>query len=190
MVLPHAGFRIERVADAAETTLKVWSGAATGVIDVTAPADELASALADISLGGGSGQWRIETSVLSCIWPHGLAIVEDPDGVSPFLLIGDNDAMFWISGPLASERATPIENLVDDGQTVRAVAQAGEDARIDLDYVIDDEAWWQRRYALVWSPGKVLVVTAQARLADEVLARAAVDAVAQSIAHTPETSVS
>jgi len=187
VVVPHAGYRIERVADAAEMTLRIARGAESRAIDLTAPIDEAAAALADVSVGSARGAWRIETDLFRCAWPHGFALVDDPDGVSRFLLVGPNDSMLWISGPLAAARATPIEKLVDDGQTVRAVAQREADARIDLDYTFDDEAWWQRRYAIVWSPSSVLVVTAQARRADEELVRAAVDLVAGSIAHTDAT---
>ena len=183
---PHAGYRIERVAGGPETTLRIARGAASGVIDLAAQAHgEVQSELAEISPGGRSGAWRIETAAFACGWPFGFAIVEDPDALSAFLLVGPNDAMIWVAGPLARTRATPIENLADDGQTVREVAAAGEDARIDLDYTIDDEAWWQRRYAVVWTPGDVLVVSAQARRTDEGATRVAVDLVAQSLAHVP-----
>ena len=184
VLVPRAGYRIERVADAPETTLRIAQAAESAVVDVAAAAHaEAPSELADISPGARTGHWRVETSLLTCLWPHGFALVDDPDGVSPFLLVGPDDAMIWVSSPIASERATPIEKLADDGQTVRAVAQADDNSRIDLDYTIDDEAWWQRRYVLVWASGQVLVVSAQARREGELVARAAVDAVAQSVTH-------
>lgn len=182
VVRPRAGYRIERVDGGADTTLRIARPGESRVIDAIAQRDDgRVRSLADVLSGARGGPWRIETSLVTCAWPHGFAVVEDPDGVSPFLLVGPNDAMIWVSSPIARARATPIESLADDGQTVRAVAQAGEDARIDLDYEIDDEAWWQRRYVLVWSPEHALVVTAQALRQGEDLARAAVDLVAHSL---------
>lgn len=180
-----APFRIERIADAPETVLRVWrAGSASADVDVLA-----GSELVEIVPGSARGAWAIETADYVCTWPHGLALSSDPDGASPFLLVGPDESLVWVSGPLARERAWPIESLADETQKVRAVAEteSGEDARIDIDYVIEGEViegelWWQRRYVRAWGEGRVLVVSAQARAAHEDVMRAAVDLVDASLA--------
>ncbi|MGZ3424111.1 MAG: hypothetical protein ACXWUG_00890 [Polyangiales bacterium] len=122
----------------------------------------------------GAGEWRIETPSFSIAWPRGFAIADDPDELSPFLLHGDRDALIWTAGPLPKEKVLPVEKLVDEEQRVRAIADAGDDVRIDLDYVVDGEPWWQRRY-LRKVPGGMLVLSAQARAADEDEVRPAID---------------
>jgi hypothetical protein len=182
IVLPEAPYRIERAADAPETTLRIWHAERSAMLDVR---DVLrgaeASEVAEVKPGDPTPAWRIETSVLSCAWPRGFALSSDPDELSPFLLIGPNDAMIWIAGPIERAKATPIERLATEEQTIRAVAEAGDNARIDVDYEHDDERWWQRRYVLGWGDDQVLIVTAQARSTDEVETCAAVDAIEASI---------
>lgn len=173
---PH---RIERIADAPETVLRVWRGESSVDVDVLAGSD-----VVEIAPGSARSAWAIETAEYVCIWPHGLALASDPDGVSPFLLLGPDESLAWISGPIARERAWPIESLAGEGQKVRAVAEteAGQDARIDLDYVEEGELWWQRRYVRAWGEGRVLVVSAQARAAHEETMRAAIDLIEASLA--------
>ena len=183
IVLPKAPYRIERVDDEADTRLRIFHGERSAVVDVLAVLrGEATTELFDVSEGDPRQSWRIETSVVTHEWPVGFALSSDPDELSPFVLFGPDDSMIWIAGPIDAKKATPIEKLVDEGQTVRAVAQAGDSERIDVDYVIDDEAWWQRRYVLAWGEGKALVLSAQARAATEALASAALDAIERSIA--------
>lgn len=179
VVLPHRNYRIEHVADAAETTLRITRGKETDVVDLLVALREK-SAFVDVSEGGPPGAWRIQTKEFTCGWPRGFALSADDAG-SPFLLTGPSGSLVWVDGPLPKKKATPIENLVADEQRVRAVAQEGENARIDLDYEEEGEHWWQRRYALVWGNEQVLVVSGQALLSDEEAARAAVDEVARTI---------
>lgn len=172
-------YRIERIADAPETALRLWRAEASVDVDVLAGSD-----LVEILPGPARAGWAIETPELVCVWPPGLALVSDPDGVSPFLLLGPGESLVWISGPVARERAWPIESLAAEGQKVRAVAETegGGDARIDLDYVEDGELWWQRRYVRDWGAGQVLVLSAQARAGDEDAMRTALDLVEASLA--------
>ncbi|UJR84216.1 hypothetical protein [Sandaracinus amylolyticus] len=176
VVTPREPYRIERVDDAPETSLQMNGE----IVDV------LATERAEIGRADRRAtEWTIETDELTCAWPLGLAVVSDPDRRSPFLLVGANDAMVWIDGPIARERAWPIESLADEGQTIRAIADTreGRDARIDLDYVEDGELWWQRRYVLGWGEGdaKVIVISAQARAADEDVVCAAIDRIEATI---------
>lgn len=183
IVLPDVPYRIERVADAPETTLRITSGETTEIVDVRdAVRGDVKTGVANVTGGDERGEWRIETSVFACAWPRHFALSSDPDEISPFLLFGPNDAMIWVAGPVDRAKATPIEKLATEDQTIRAVAEAGDNARIDVDYEHDDETWWQRRYVLAWGDAHVLVVTAQARAADEEPVRLAVDAVEASIA--------
>lgn len=177
---PH---RIERVADAPETVLRVWRSGSSVDVDVLAGSG-LVESRVEIVPGSARAAWGIETPDYQCIWPHGLALSSDPDGTSPFLLLGPDESLAWISGPVARERAWPIESLAAEGQKVRAIAEAegGEDARIDLDYVEDGELWWQRRYVRGWGEGRVLVLSVQARAAHEDVMRAAIDLVEASLA--------
>lgn len=183
VVVPKEPYRIDRVTDAPETTLRVWHGDETAVADVSR---ESSTELVEVVRGGPMTEWRIETGVMSCAWPHGFALSSDPDGLSPFILFGPEDAMIWIAGPIEPAKATPIERLATDDQVIRAVAEAGDNARIDVDYEHDGERWWQRRYVIAWGEDRALVLSGQSRVAQEEITRAALDLVEGSIA--PATS--
>lgn len=180
LVLPRAGYQLERV-EGAESSLRVIYGAERGALDVRA-ADAATSTLAGVLPGPATRAWSIIADTYTCAWPQGFVLADDPDGLSAFLLAGAHDALVWVSGPMPSERALPIETLADEGQNIRAVADEGENARIDLDYVHEGEPWWQRRYVLRWGADDVLVLTAQARALDEDAVCAAIDEVAATIA--------
>jgi hypothetical protein len=161
LVIPKGKFRFER--------------------DVT----PVASDSVEVLPAPGAREWRIETSAYSIAWPAGFVVTDDPDELSPFLLEGAREALIWTTGPVARDKVIPIEKLATDDQRIRAIADAGEDARIDLDYVLDDdegvgEPWWQRRYVRV-VPGGAIVLSAQARATDEDSVRAAIDAIDASL---------
>jgi hypothetical protein len=130
--------------------------------------------------------WRIETSGYSIAWPKGFAIADDPDELSPFLLHGARDALIWIAGPLPRDKVLPIEKLAADDQRVRAIADAGDAVRIDIDYALPSESgpaehWWQRRYVRMLPGGSALLLSAQALASDEDSVRAAIDAIDESL---------
>lgn len=181
VVLPRAGYQLERVAGASESTLRVTYGDDAQVLDVSAP-EAAESTLAEVAPGPLMRAWRIETDTFACAWPIGLTLADDPDALSAFILAGANGALIWVSGPMPRERALPVENLADEGQNIRAVADEGENVRIDLDYVFEGEPWWQRRYVLAWTADTVLVLSGQAKALDEEVVAAAIDEIAQSIA--------
>ena len=180
--MPKAPYRIERVPGAPPSRLRIVRGERSEVIDMgDAEAIERAAELLDISQGEPRPSWRIETDAMSCAWPAGFALCSDPDELSPFVLFGADDAMIWIAGPVERAKVTPIEELADEGQTIRAVAQAGERERMDLDYVVDGEPWWQRKYVMPWGTDEALVLTGQARMRGEENTSAAVDAIEATI---------
>jgi len=182
IVEPEAPYRIGRVDGEPETTLRIVHGAGTTVIDVAAILREDATTdLADITAGDPMERWRIETTDATCAWPEGFDLASDPDDLSPFLLLGPDDSMVWLAGPVDRATVEPIENLAGEGQRVRAVAEAGDHERIDLDYEADDEAWWQRKYVVPWDDGQAIVITGQARSAMEELTALAVDLVERSL---------
>ena len=179
VVVPKAPYRIGRVPDAPDTRLRIAHGDRSEAIDVAdGPA---VTDLADVTAGDPAPRWRIETSLTSCAWPLGFDLASDPDGLSPFLLLGPEDAMVWLAGPLAREKTQPIEKLVAEGQRVRAVAHSGDCERIDVDYEVEGEGWWQRRYVVPWTDTETIVVTGQARAATEELTALAVDLIERSI---------
>lgn len=164
-VIPRPGYQLARVDGGPASSLRVTYREESQLVEIggTEPiSEQLLEVLADPS----SAAWRIQTDTFACAWPAGFVLADDPDELSAFVLAGENGALIWVSGPMPAERALPIENLADEDQTVRAVADEGENARIDLDYVLDSEPWWQRRYVLRWD-GEVLVVSGQARALDE-----------------------
>lgn len=181
VVVPRAGYQLERVADASESTLRVIYGENRKLLDVAAP-DAAESAFAEVAPGPQMRAWRIETDTFTCAWPRGFTLADDPDALSAFVLAGTNGSLIWVSGPMPRERATPIEGLADEGQNIRAIADEGENVRIDLDYVFEGEPWWQRRYVLAWGAETVLVLSAQAKALDEDVVAAGIDELAQSIA--------
>jgi hypothetical protein len=183
VAVPHVPFRIERTPQSA-TTLRVLGEAHDEIVDLAAIArGDAVSDLVDVA-PGPSGPWRIETTIATCCWPDGFAIASDPDDLSPFLLVGPNDAMIWFAGPVPRAKAWPIERLATDDQRVRAVADRGDDARLDVDYVEEGAPWWQRRYVRTWGDDRAVVLTAQARAIDEELARSAIDAVEATLVAT------
>ena len=109
------------------------------------------------------GALRIETDLVTCAWPHGLVLTADPAGRSPFVLLGPApECEIWLTQAARSE-VEPIESLAAEGQRVRAIADAADGtSRIDLDYVVEDELFWQRKYVRPWGEGQVLLVCAQA----------------------------
>jgi hypothetical protein len=179
IVLPKAPYRIARSLEGPETELRIIHGDGSEVVDVTE--GEHATELADISPGDARERWRIETTVATCAWPPGFDLSSDPDGLSPFLLLGPGDAMVWLSGPVPREKAQPIEKLATPDQKVRAVAEAEGRERIDVDYEVEGEAWWQRRYVIPWGEAKALVISGQARAETEELTALAVDLIERSL---------
>jgi hypothetical protein len=162
LVIPNGSFRFER--DEVPT-------ASTERVEVLAAPASL--------------EWRIETDTCSIAWPAGFALANDPDELSPFLLHGPGDALLWIAGPLPRDKVLPVEKLVTEDQRVRAIADAGDDVRIDVDYIVDDgdepEPWWQRRYVRV-TPQGAFVLSAQAHARDEDVVRAAIDEIERTFA--------
>lgn len=175
IVLPFPGYRIER--EAGQLVLRVEREGRSGTVDVASPSGDLC----DVETGTLTGPWRVETRLYRCAWPEGFALAADPTDRSPFLLLGPDGSMIWIDGPVDASRATPIEKLAAPGQTVRAVAEAADAARIDLDYVDEGVRFWQRRYVLPWSDDRALVPCAQARAENEKLVSAALDLVEQTL---------
>ena len=178
-MIPKPGHRIDRDPDG---VLHVTTEAGRERVDVAAVLHGAASTDALEILPGPRGEWRVATDAYTCPWPPGWSFADDPDGISPFLFLGTRDALIWIAGPLPRKKVTPIEKLADEGQAIRAVAEAGENARIDLDYDVDGEPWWQRRYALVLGEESAVVVSGQARRDAEDAVRAAIDEVADRLA--------
>jgi hypothetical protein len=184
-VVPSAPYRIDRVADEPETVLLVATAERSGLVDV---ADVLrggeTGGLVEVRPGDERSRWRVQTEVFTCAWPYEFGLSSDPDGVSPFLLLGPGDAMLWVAGPVDLERASPIEKLADTDQTIRGVAEAEGASRIDLDYELEGEPWWQRRYVVEWGEGQALVLTGQAPVSHETVTREAVDAMDQTLQAT------
>lgn len=181
IVLPKPGHRIDRDRGL-EGVLHVTTEAGRESVDVAAVLRGDASTAALEIAPGPRGEWRVVTDAYTCPWPPAWSFADDPDGISPFLFLGARDALIWIAGPLPRAKVTPIEKLAAEGQTIRAVAEAGDNARIDLDYEVDGEPWWQRRYALAFGDDAAVVVSGQARRADEDAVRAAIDDVADRLA--------
>lgn len=195
-------FRIDRVDDAPETTLQLAGDQGSEVIDVRerlgkedesdgssgggasgrGPSGSGASgAWLEVTSGPSNPTWRIATSLVECAWPWGFGVASDPDGMSPFLLLGPREAMAWIAGPVDAEHVRPVESLASEEQTILGVADAEGGARIDLAYEHEGEPFWQRRYVVDWGEGQALVLTAQARPDEMELAGKAVDLMEKSL---------
>lgn len=183
IVTPRAPFRLDRADTGSATSLRVAGPNGEVVVDAARLGDEPdAQVPLDVVPGPERGQdWWIETTIARCRWPSGFGLSSDPEGRSPFLLLGPREMMVWIDGLVARSKATPIEKLVAPGHVVRAVAQAEASARIDIDYEHDGEPWWQRRYAIEWGRDHLLLVVGQARVVHEDVVRAAVDLLEQTL---------
>lgn len=114
----------------------------------------------EIEDGPDTEDWRIETSVFTCCWPHGYMLCSNsfPDDPGPFDLVGVHDELIYVQKP----KVMPdVEEMCGPDQTVLDV-QRGEDSEwIELEYV-HEGVLWRQRHEVVTMEGERFVVTMQA----------------------------
>lgn len=114
----------------------------------------------DVEDGPALNDWRLETAVFTCAWPHGFALLSNnfPHDPGPFDLFGNNHEMIYVQRP----RHLPgIEEMCAPYQTVRHIEKNGDSEWIELDYTHDGTAWIQR-HEIVALPDARYAVTMQA----------------------------
>ncbi len=109
---------------------------------------ESLSDVVDIEAGPDTGEWRIETSVFTCCWPHEYMLCSNnfPDDPGPFDLVGVHDELIYVQKP----KVMPdLEAMCGPDQKVLDV-QRGEDSEwIELEYAHEGVAWRQRHEVVV-----------------------------------------
>lgn len=113
----------------------------------------------DIDVGPDIDAWRLETTVFTCVWPHGYAVCSNnfPDDPGPFDLRGPNNELIYIQSP----RELPaLEAMRTPTQKITHIERRGESGWIELEYTHDGAPWCQR-HEIVALPNRRLVVTMQ-----------------------------
>jgi|688.fasta_scaffold266391_3 hypothetical protein len=170
-VIPRAPFRIQR-DDAALNAIDVEYQAPGGPLfarlvpkdgGYTSKIDQSTRSLydvLDIENGPDLDDWRLETSVFTCAWPHGYAVCSNnfPNDPGPFDLIGPNNEMIYIQTP---RQLPALKEMRAPNQKVKHIEHRGESGWIELEYTNDGEPWCQRHEIAALS-NRRMVVTMQA----------------------------
>jgi hypothetical protein len=113
-----------------------------------------------ISEGPATNQWVIQTPIFHAIWPAGLDLRSPLASKTRFDLVGADDTLLFVQGPVAGERL--LDAMAADGQAEIARGQtlAGHEW-IELAYETGGAQWRQRHHMRMISPSRSFVVTAQ-----------------------------
>jgi hypothetical protein len=113
-----------------------------------------------MSEGPKTSQWMIETPVFQVIGPDGLDQRAPLASKKRFDLLGADDTLLFIQGPVAGEK--PLDGMAADGQveTGRGRTPAGHDW-IESGYEVAGARWRQRHYERPASQSRAFVITAQ-----------------------------
>lgn len=191
IVTPHAPFRV-RHADESAAAIDVEHDSLKGrrfarVIpengSYECKIDRVTESLSDvleIQPGPDTDDWRIETSIFTCCWPHGYLLCSNdyPNDPGPFDLVGVHDELIYIQKP----KVMPdIEEMCGPDQTIVNTGRDADSGWIELEYDHEGVSWRQR-HEVVTLPGCRFVVTMQSpsQFAGEAVATA--QQVAQSLA--------
>ena len=117
------------------------------------------SDVVDVQRGPAIDEWRIETSIFTCCWPHGYQLCSNnfPDDPGPFDLVGVNNKLIFIQKPKVLSR---IEEMAAPNQTIVDTHRSTESEWIELEYDHDGESWRQR-HEVVLLLDERFVVTVQ-----------------------------
>ncbi|MDF1665619.1 MAG: hypothetical protein P1V97_27920 [Planctomycetota bacterium] len=94
-----------------------------------------------------TGPFRVETSVFSVNWPSGFEIESSGSGEGPpYDIIGPDDTLIYIQGPIEKSFVPPIEELVAPGQRLTDKGTAHECQWVELSYSHEKVKWCQRHF--------------------------------------------
>lgn len=108
---------------------------------------------------GGIG-WAIETAVFRCTWPQDYTLQSSS---VPFDLVGPNEELIWIQGPVPAEQVAPPAQMLDPGQTLISVEEWPGKAEVEVAYTHEGVRW--RKFYHVLDLGDQpykIIVSAQA----------------------------
>jgi hypothetical protein len=133
------------------------SGIRTHLADGAAKAEEVIQ----VAEGPGANQWVIETPAFHALWPEGLDLRYPLASKTRFDLLGPDDAIIFVQGPLPNHRNL-LDEMTADGQTEigRGRTPSGHEW-IELGYAFEEDQWRQRHYRREVSRSTAFVVTAQ-----------------------------
>jgi len=108
----------------------------------------------------GTNQWTIETPAFRAVWPEGLDLRSPLASRTHFDLLGPDDAMVFVQGPVANNDL--LDEMAVEGQKEigRGKTRGGHEW-IDLQYRAGGAQWRQRHTVCAISRGRAFVVTAQ-----------------------------
>ena len=114
----------------------------------------------DIDVGPDIDEWRLETTVFTCDWPHGYAVCSNnfPNDPGPFDLLGPNNEMIYIQSPC---KMPALEAMRTPNQKITHIERRGEFGWIEMEYTHGGEPWCQR-HEIVALQNRQMVVTMQA----------------------------
>lgn len=133
----------------------------------------------EVGPGPAAAEWRIATSVFTCLWPAGFAVCSNqfPRDPGPFDLIGADGETLWVWTP---RTAPPLEELRAPYQRLHASGSVGDVRWAEFVYEHEGETWIQR-HCETHALGARAFVSVQALAASADAARQAALDVARSL---------
>lgn len=93
------------------------------------------------------GPFRIETSLFSVEWPTGFTVDSSGSGEGPaYDLVGPDESLMFIQGPVEKAFVPPIEELVAPGQKLTGQGSDHGSQWIELEYHHEKVKWCQRHF--------------------------------------------
>jgi len=140
----------------------------------------------EVSEGPVTSRWTIETPMLRLIWPEGLQLRSPLASKTSFDLVGTDDAMVFVQGPVTGDRL--LEGMAAQGQTEigRGKTPAGHDW-IELGYEFGGAPWRQRHHLRADAGSASFVITAQCLETAAEYTFAAAGEVTDSLENTSKT---
>lgn len=206
-LMPYAPFRFERIEGRPRSIMVEHSGPAGIKQVVVAVSDDGRSVRVERARGTGEtnevvdviegaafphwdhgaahDHWRIESTVLSVGWPLGFAVRSVADAPPAFELVGPDESLIWVQGPLPVDRLPPLDQMEGPGQTTVGIEQTAGGSLVELRYQHDGAPWRMFHCIVDRYASAACVVTAQTPAPWREAVRSAVEEVAASLTPCP-----
>jgi hypothetical protein len=126
------------------------------------------------------GEFRVETSIYSVLWPDKVEIYAAGKKKGPhFDLVGPESSLIFIQGPIDSIEVPAVSELSVDGQTLVDEGQYEGAQWAEFEYSHEQALWRQRQHRLEIEE-QVFLISAQSKVKDRELMIELANFVAQS----------